>query len=283
MVAPPKPKTAATEIAETALRPGDQVVVNDVVLKKNRADLRVEDFRKVIRQQGYRLTWRKAILCTCVNQESHQATLDCSVCDTSGFFYIEPIEVQGIMTNLEKRKDLYRHLGEWLEGASMVTVEPEHRLGYRDSLQMTDSVMSFNEWIIKGNRRGTRSKLPEGQDSARYRIVRVMHLLHDVNGSPSAVTCGIHFEVTDDGWIKWIGPGEDLKEGTVFSINYEFRPVWIVTNNPHAVRDTITGFKKPAPVAQSLPVQAAVKLDFLIGGAETEFELPSTGVCRAKS
>lgn len=275
MVAPPKPITAPTEIPSTARSTAEQTPRLSVdQLKKTRADIRVEEFRRIIQQKGYFLVWRKAILCTCFNAETEQAKADCSVCDGSGYFYIEPLDVQGIMTNLEKRKDIYRNLGTWLEGSSMVTIEPEFRPGYRDSYEMVHSIATFNEWITKGNRRGPRSKLPANHDVARYRIVKMLHMLRDVDGQPVGVEEKIHFEITDDGWIKWIGAGREIPDGTVFSINYEFHPVWIVVSHPHALRDTVTAFKHAVPAAQAMPVQAAVKLDYLIENVT----LPSTKV-----
>jgi len=273
---PPTPKTAPTQIPQTARTPGEQATISDAQVGKNRADFRVEKFRQVIRQKGYFLIWRKALLCTCRNPETEQARADCDVCDSSGFFYIEPLKVQGIMTNLEKKKDIYRHLGEWLEGTSMVTVEPEHRLGYRDSLEMVHSVMTFNEWIEKDNRRGTRSKLPVNHDAARYRISRMLHLMFDVNDQPVSVEEGVQFRITKDGWIEWIGSGINIPAGTIFSANYEFHPVWVVINHPHGIRDTVADFKQAEPTAQAMPVQAAVKLDYLIDDIASA--LPTTEV-----
>jgi hypothetical protein len=91
----------------------------------------------------------------------------------------------------------------------------------------------------------------------------MLHLMYEVDDQPVAVEEGIHFTITDEGWIKWRGPGLQIPDGTVFTSNYEFRPVWVVTNHPHALRDTVTEFKEPSPTVTALPIQAAVKLDYL--------------------
>lgn len=274
---PPRPTTAATasSVPITARTQEEYQALSPFALAKTRVDFKAEEFRKVIQQKGYRLVWRKAILCPCVSPATDQARVDCPTCDSSAFFYVEPIAIQGIMTGLEMRKDVYRNLGEWLEGSSVVTTPPEVRLGYRDSVEMVNSVMTFNEWIVKGNRRGIRSRMPKGQDVCRYRVVNMLHLVMDVNGVPLMLDNGVHFVINRNGWIQWTPSGDALVEdGTSLSAHYEFHPVWIVVSHGHAVRDTIQKLKSPTPTATALPLQAAVKLDYLLDSKT----LPSSAV-----
>lgn len=274
---PPKPTTIhpTNEVAATARTADPSTQMPAGLLVKTRADFRVGEFRKLIQQKGYFFVWRKAILCACVNVETFQPRVDCRTCDMSGFFYIEPRFIQGTMTNLENQKNIYRNLGEWLEGSSMLTVEPEHRLGFKDSLEMRHSVMLFNEWIKKGNRHGVRSSLPVDHDVARYRIVRMLHMLCELDGQMVSLEEGIHFEITEQGWIKWLSRGKTIPNDTILSINYEFHPVWIVITHPHAIRDTVSKFKQPDFTVQSMPIQVTVKLDYL---AETERVLNTSDV-----
>lgn len=261
-------------IPATARGQGESLQLPDAQLQKVRADFRTEEFRKLIQQKGYFFVWRKALLCTCVNTETMQPRPDCRVCNSTALFYIDPIQIQGVMSGLEKRKDIYRNLGEWVDGTAMVTVAPEHRFGFKDSLEMQHSVMTFNEWLKKGNRDGFRAGMPANFDVARYSIVRMLHLMYpDANGAPVAVTESVHFSITSQGWIEWIGPGRQIPDGTIFSANYEFHPVWIVITHPHAVRDTVSKFKKPTATVEGLPTQAMVKLDYLFSDHATNSEI----------
>lgn len=251
----------------------------NLVLDKTRVDFREEKFIEAIRQKGYRVTWRKAMLCVCFNPETEQSRIRgaCDICDGSGYFFIDPHEIQAIMTGLTKSTDIYRKPGKWLSGQSAVTVEPQYRLGYRDSIEMLDSVSTFNEFVIKGNRRGIRKKLPKGVDAARFRIVRVNALMFaDSNLTPVRFEPEFHFKIQKDGWIEWTPEGNKVADGTVFSIHYEFHPVYVVTSHPHAVRDTITSQKKKRPTVLNLPIQATVQLDYLF---DVNTALPSTSVC----
>lgn len=272
MTAPPRPPKPITEIPTkipvTALRQPPGLKASQ--LAKGRVDFKVDEFDKKIAQFGYHLVWRKALLCPCVSPETDQARIDCSICDSSGYFYIEPISVQAIMSGLESRKGIYRNLGEWLEGMSVITTKAEIRLGYRDSLASVHSVMVFNEWITKGNRKGPRVNLPVGHDVARYRILRMLHMFYEVDERPVLLEERIDYEITEDGWIHWLPTGnQKVPDKTLLTIHYEYHPVWIVISAPHGVRDTVTKRREPAPSAKALPIQAAVKLDYLIDSKTT--------------
>jgi hypothetical protein len=244
---------------------------------KQRVDFREGKFIQAIRQKGYFLTWRKAVICPCVNTETEQAAMNCDVCDGSGFFYIDPQEVQAIMTGFSRQFDVYGKAGFRQSGETVVTVEPQYRIGYRDSFEMKDSIAVFSEWFAKSNRRGIRSKLPDGVDSARYRITNVNSLFYlDSNGTPVRLEKNFHFKVQKDGWIEWTPEGNKIPDQTAFSIHYDFKPVYIVTSHPHTLRDTVSKFKRAKQTVVSLPLQASVMLDFLI---DVNVPLPVTGGC----
>ncbi len=276
-VKPPPPKNARPVVIPPTVGIVDPTeALNASELRKNRADFRPEVFTRVIRQKGYFMQWRKAILCTCFRKETDQARLDCEICDQSGWFYVDPHEVQAVITDMTRKDDVYRHPGQWASGNSHITVEPQYRLGYRDSLEMKDSLMPFNEYIEKGNRRGTRIRLPKDHDAARYKIVNVNGIFREVDRKPIRLTEGIHFEISKEGWIHWLPDGLKIKDGTVFSLHYDFHPVWIVISHMHGVRDTVTQFKRPAPTAVALPVQVEAGLDYLVNN---ETIPPTTEVC----
>lgn len=233
---------------------------------KTRTDFRTKEFIRKIRQKGYYVKWRKALLCPCFNAETEQVSLTCTVCDGSGYYYVDPHEIQAIITKMDSKRGIYRQPGMWLEGSANATVEPQYRIGYRDSLEMKDSIMTFNEYIQKGNRRGIRAKLPDGVDSARYRIVNMTAMVYKDVSLDTIVRLqeSVHYEITDDGWIKWLYEGEKIADGTTISIHYDFHPVWIVISHPYSIRDTLSGFKTDKQTVKPLPIQGMVQLDYLI-------------------
>jgi hypothetical protein len=275
-IKPPSFRSHATRIPATTGAVNETPNLSSLELAKVRADFRLIEFRRMILQKGYFVTWRKAMICTCFRKETDQPRLDCDVCNQSGFFYIDPIKMQAIITSMDRKKNIYDKVGEWTHGRAQITVEPQFRLGHRDSIEMADSLMPFNEWITKGNRAGIRRKLPSGQDSARYRIVNVTALMfEDVLGKPKRLEPDVDFEITAEGWIRWLAPGnKKIKEGTRLSIHYDFHPVWLVVSHPHAVRDTILGRKTgKTDAAAALPLQAEAMLDYIV----EETHVPTTG------
>jgi hypothetical protein len=278
MAAPLKPRIRGNparrdEVPNTFVPPGSAGLTGDPVdgtalagVKKGltRADFRAEEFLKAIRQHGKYVIWRKALHCPCINVAESQPDINCEQCDGSGFFYVDATRIQAHMVSFDTKTRLFEKIGQWLEGTCSVTVEPQYRLGYRDSLQLRDSIMEFDEILKKGNRRGIRSKLPTGRDSARYRIVSVTRAVVKVSGVVHALEEGRHFRI-DRGWIQWLGEGDSLvPAGTAVSIRYAFHPVWIVVSHPHATRDDTSGRKSTIDRIISLPVQGAAKLDFLL-------------------
>lgn len=238
-------------------------------LGKTRADFRGEEFIRTIEQHGKRVIWRKALDCPCRTTTTEQADPNCPLCDGSGFYYVDPIEIPALMLSFDKSTRIFEKFAMWVEGNATATVRPEHRLGFRDSLEMRDSLISFGEILTRGNRRGIRAGLPAGVDSARYRIANVTRIVVLSADGTRAIPleADAHYRLTDEGWIRWLRDADAvLASGARYSIRYEFRPTYVVTSFPHATRDDTSGRKvaKGDYRVIALPVQAAVKLDYLL-------------------
>ena len=242
-----------------------------------RADFDPNHFIAALEDHGKWVTWRKALACPC-SSDTEQPEMNCESCNGSGWLYIDPIFIQAHMLSFDKTVRSFEKIGMWLEGSTSVTTLPEHRLGYRDSLELRDLVMSHAEQFTKGSRRGYRALLPPNHDCVRYRIVDVEHMqvLVSQNGRkvPVALEAGTHYELTDKGWIRWLGAGDALvTPDTIVSLRYLFRPVYVVESHPHVVRDDLNKQKSPDLSAIALPVQAVARLDYLV----FQQAAPSTG------
>jgi hypothetical protein len=242
---------------------GDQIRVS-----KTRADWRANEFTKAIRQHGKFIWWRKALLCPCGTAETDQAELDCQDCNGSGYVYVHPLCIQAHMAQFDKKTNIYDKIGLYQSGAVMITSEPHHRFGYRDSLELRDDVMSMNELLDKGNRRGRRTQLPSGVDSARFRIVSIAAILHKTSaGALISLEEGVHYGITPEGWIRWTNTGNRaLKDGSRFSVHYDYHPIFYVESWMHITRNDTSGraSKPGTPRVVSHPVQAMAKLAFLV-------------------
>jgi len=236
-----------------------------LALDKTVSDFRDQEFRRTIRQHGKVLIWRKAVLCPCLNPETLQAAVDCTLCEASGYAYVDPIEIQALVLSAERNIKIYERFGEWAEGSAFATVEPEHRLGYRDKLEMKDTVMPYQEFIKKGNRRGRRALLPAGTDAARYRIHRMTYAAVKDGSTLLQLVEGVHYQINANGWIEWLRAGnEAVTDGTVVSLVYESHPTYIVVSHANVWRDDVISTKRPEPVHTALPLRAMLKLDYLV-------------------
>lgn len=248
--------------------------IDDARLRKQRADFRPDYFKQAIDQKGRFVIWRKALLCPCINPTTNQSEINCEDCDGSGFVYVDPLKIQAWTTNFDQNLSIYKHAGAWLAGEGSATTYPEHRCGYRDSLELINDVMSFNEVLKKENRRGIRSKLPDGVDSARYRIKQIVRLAYkDSENRTQLAEEGVHFALTEDGWIRWLPAGDGLVvPGDYFSVLYNFAPVYIVTSHANATRNEMNIFAQPKNTLTALPLRVLIKLDYL-----TDINAPVTG------
>jgi hypothetical protein len=233
---------------------------------KTRADFRQEEFTRAILQHGKYAIWRKAVLCPCFDETSHQAELSCAECDGSGFVYVDPIAIRAHMVSFDKEIKLFEKFGTWQEGNASISVEPKYRLGFRDSIQLKDSLLNFNELLKKGNRRGIRSKLPDGVDSARYRINTMIRLGYQGSSGVEFLAPNEDFRIDENGWIVWLTSGNRrVADGSWLTALYDFHPVYIVVSWPHATRDDVSGRKaKLKNRVISLPIQAMARLDFIV-------------------
>lgn len=213
------------------------------------------------------MIWRKAMLCPRMDDTTNQAAINCTLCDGSGFYYIDPLAIQAHMVQFDKGTRIFEKFSMWLDGKCSVTVLPEHRLGFRDSLEMRDSVSTFNEVLTKGNRRGIRSVLPMNTDTARYRILDVTRIVVWIGSEAVFLERDVHYRLTKDGWIEWTAVGHALvPDGTKISLRYEFHPVWVIQSVPHSLRDDTSGRKSAKNVDRiiSHPIQGAAYLDFVL-------------------
>ena len=269
-IKPPPPITSRNPSRIVDVPPtvgeADTTAGDDIPLNKTRADFREDEFTRVIRQHGKHIIWRKALICPCFNPSTEQAMLDCEDCNASGYLYVQPITITAWMAQFDAKVRLFEKFGSWQSGQVSVSVEAKHRPGYRDSLEMRDSVIPFAELIFKGNRRGLRSALPDGVDSARFRIVDVSAMLHKKkDGSLLFLQEGVHFEITYEGWIKWTAAGDRaVPDKGVVSLQYEYHPIFLVVSWFHITRDDTSGRKTATPRIISHPVQVMAQLDYLV-------------------
>ena len=257
-----------------------------------RADFRLQEFTRLFPTKGYRMWWSRAGICPCRNNDqTEQPDPNCTLCHGRSYYYFQPdaavyaaaegtakdvygnpaetneagdaVMIQAIMSGFTKNVEVFEKFGEWVFGAARCTVMPENKLGYRDRLICVDSIMSWAQIIefdgsatipvVGGvSKRGTRYPVV---DVNQFRSLAEVYRLNE------------DYEVNSNGEIHWLRTTLPA-EGTRLTLHYQIHPVWIVLDHLNTYRDTLVQMKAvsddPKDQFRSLPIQAAVKLDFLV-------------------
>lgn len=257
-----------------------------------RGDFRLAEFQRLFPTKGYRLWWSRAGICPCLNNDqTEQPDPNCPLCKGRSYYYFCPdyavwtapegvakdahgnpaevnaardaVMIQAIMTGFTKNVEVFERFGEWVFGVARCTVMPENKLGYRDRLTSVDSIMSWAQ-IIEYDGEAT-IPITGGISKRGLRYPAV-----DVNLFRSLAEVfrpGTDYEITPAGELHWLRSTRPAA-GTRLSLHYQIHPVWIVLDHLNTYRDTLIQMKaisdNPADQFRNLPIQAAVKLDFLV-------------------
>jgi hypothetical protein len=246
-----------------------------------RVDFRNKQFDLLIETKGTRLAWTRACPCPCDsdNTQTDQPSVNCSLCDGTGWIYFGPTDayeaeeigdltdlqqkiiddsgaaiIRGVLLGISSENQPFElKLQRWLQGMSEVTVRPGNRIAYYDKLVAFDATLPFAQLVkVDG------SVLP-----LRYPAV----LVNLVRDETTSYKNGTHFDVSAEGVVTW-RTAHQPADGTRVAVHYVIHPTWLIVTHPHATRLTIIKKKQqvvttPRGTPTDLPIQAAVKLDFV--------------------
>ena len=253
--------------------------------KEKRVDFERNDFQVLIETKGPRFGWAQAARCPCspLNDQTRQPDYNCDLCGGTAWVYFRPKDyavpddagtlttvqqalvddnnaavVRGVVTAITREVEDYDRLGPWVFGSAMVTTRHENKLGHYDKLISLDSELNYTEIITIGD-------TPTDDLPTRYKAT-VVNFLMDADGKRFVE--GEEFELSPEGQIRWL-TGQNPPAETRLSVHYLMHPTWLIWEHPHAFRETLEKFKKATTVApagdpQALPVQALMRLEFLI-------------------
>jgi len=245
-------------------------------------------FERAIQEHGDRLRWEQASRCPCAaNDQTGSANPVCPVCGGAGWEYHSPLEIRGIVDRFEVRIDALEKLGDWAFGSAQLTVQPVHRVGFRDRIVMLDNVVTHSE-VVQRDVAGEPDRLtfPVASVSERVLVTRAggqevsqlvtfdvlrvrMMTLSRIPGD--VLRKGRDFSVTEDGRIDWTQgdrrgtaptPGTGPHEpGGHYAITYMHRPSYLISNWPFAARTLHVGHKRPEIVHMPGPVMAFMLME----------------------
>jgi hypothetical protein len=217
-------------------------------------DFNREAFTKLLADKGYAVRWQKAAICPNrmrgggLGNRDH--ALNCKVCENGlGWIYFQEVDTQMLMTGMGVDHSYYAY-GRWEGGNIAVTALPDYRLNYFDRLILKNGIGRFHELM--------RRQPATLQDRTKYTPLCVENLSWvDRSGVLQTFREDTHFTIVN-GFINWLGLARP-DDGTYFSISYEYRPQYVITDLIHQHRDSTIG-----GVHVAFPVQATARLDFLV-------------------
>lgn len=246
-----------------------------------RVDFRYKQFDLLIETKGTRLAWTRACPCPCapVNDQTDQPDPNCSLCGGTGWLYFGPSEayeaeeigqltdlqqkiladtgaavIRGVLLSIGSENQPFElKLDRWLKGMSEVTVRSPNHIAYYDKLIAFDSELPFAQLV----------EVDGAQFPLRYPAVSV-NLIRDQD---NIYKSGTDFTLSSTGEVTWRAPSQPA-DGTRVAVHYLMHPTWLVITHPHATRLTLVKKKQPVVATPrgtpiDLPIQAAVKLDFV--------------------
>ena len=236
-----------------------------------------------IETQGVRLAWSRATSCACapVNAQTQQPDPNCPLCQGEGTFYFVPPDyvlsadageltevqqaildngaalIRGIVGKSHHIEEFYDPLGRWRWGKMFVAVRPENRIGFHDRLVNLDSIIVHSESVIV---------------EANSAVVPTRYTVIDLTMMRSLTT--VYSSATDYTIVNGVitlDPTVIPTEDTRLSVHYTTHPTWLVTDSPHAIRETSrripapgsTGAYTPLGTVTALPLLAQIELEMI--------------------
>jgi len=252
-----------------------------------RSDFVPHEFDLAIVTKGYDLWWARSAPCPCVNNDqTEQADIKCPLCKGTGYFQFQPdptiarggtvdrygnkvevsedgkyLSVMGIMTSLTQDIQVFEKFGEWTFGTARITLQAGNRLGYRDRIIVRKSEMVYAQHVDYVAAATIPVVGARNKHGLRYQFIRV----HTMRSVAREYVQDVDFRLSARGDIEWLSQFIDRPSThTRLVIHGTVRPVWIVMDHVNSYRDTQIAGANNSNVKRTLPVQAVVKLEFLV-------------------
>lgn len=221
------------------------------------------EFEALGREQGYIVSWEKAIFCPRrINNDLDKHDFNCPVCESRfGIVYFDKRitdpngedDLRAIVTSIPQEQR-YRVEGYFDAGSAYISLPPGYTPGYGDRVTLLKSRLRVSQVVKRGT--GTVDKL-------KYKALLPSEgggVVYCLSGDKVDYTLAV--KINKNGDLDWNGAGP-MAAGSYYSVMYYRRPTYIIVDLPHAVRDNLERVEG-ADVTQDLGTQALARLDFLI-------------------
>lgn len=252
-----------------------------------RADMRPDEFAKLIDTKGYRVWWSRTSICPCRNNDqTDQADVSCTLCKGDGWFEHLPDDALGLLevdgygnpmvfneartavmvmiwaSSATRDPQIFERFGDWAFGMAKATFDGANKPGYRDRVEVIDAVMPWSQLAVAdGSAKISVTRNRGKQRGLQYGAVDVYML----RSLATVYRRDQDYRVGETGEIEWLVTPPP--EGTVLSVHYLVHPIFRVMDHAFVFRDTnAQKYNKAETKAEEhtcLPTQVLLKLEYL--------------------
>ena len=245
--------------------------------RRGRVDWSLDRFRDFVTQKGMDLTWQMSSECPCVtlsgatgldlraiNDTSvgHGRAANCPTCKGSGVVLHSDQSIRAIVTDA-KDKYTIEHVGSLRTATISISVLPEHLPSMGDRYTLNNAVMVRRETIKKGEQPkypivDRQLSLAGGATTVNVRYAHKNTVADGTTPLAGVLVVGQDYTVAN-GQISF---EDTVADGTLIAIGYYASPVYVVTSQPHSIRDTINMHRRPDEEIMALLTKVTCSLEY---------------------
>lgn len=214
-----------------------------------RLDFDKDQFDNLIETKGYPVIWERAVPCPCANPGLSPQS-NCKNCAGAGWVFINPTEIKGIITSINKDTK-YKEWSEERVGTFAITVNSKHRLNFMDRLTVIGSRTSHSETL--------KVKKVQSKQFIRtiYPAVEVIDIFKFQNVFEKLKLLNFQEDYVLEGTQVIFLKGVDYNDNVTVTYLHELQ--YHVLDLNHDVRNTVTLDNSSREQIKELPISAVAR------------------------
>lgn len=204
---------------------------------------------------SYVVLWEKGLTCPRRVEDADNHDINCSLCEGTGFLYVDPIETKAIVSSISLHQ-MYQSFGRFDAGMAQISLPSGLKPSWWDRITLVEATVRYNEPVLRD---------ATSLCKLRYDITAPLDAetgvltIVDSNGSVYDATT----YTVPNGKLVWVD-GAGPAEGTYYTVSYFVKPRYVILDLTHQVRLFSTDRTgSEAQPKSEFPVQCVGKLEFI--------------------
>lgn len=230
----------------------------------HRIDFTQSGFDNQIYRNSAQMRLERSMLCACRNMQTGYVPTICPFCKGTGYLFTAPVDIYGMITNLNYQQTLQMNFTEINATANLTISEAfDFRLKYFDKLTILDGDGIIQNQLSKFYLKENPQRKQILQAETQFQINKIEYcLIYQSLDKIKQLVLGVDYTfVGNIITLSDIFRAELLKSGeTEFqcSIRYYHKPIYHVMRDEHAIRMTRI-IKNDIETVELLPLQYMIR------------------------